>query len=68
MLEGLRPSNVSHSTKKFYILKPNLRERLAYRIEYLVKLAYPASFLAFNLLYWSYYLHLYYASTQLHKI
>jgi len=44
------------------------KERLAYRIEYLAKLVYPASFLAFNLLYWSYYLHLYYASTQLHKI
>ena len=49
-------------------LKPLPRERLAYRVEYLAKLAYPVAFLAFNLLYWSYYLHLYYASTELNKI
>ena len=38
---------------------PKRRERLAYKIEYCVKIFYPFCFLFFNILYWSYYLHYY---------
>ena len=44
------------------------RERMAYRIEYITKLAYPTCFLFFNLLYWSYYLNFYFSSKDLYRV
>ena len=35
---------------------PSKKERLAYTIEWAVKIAYPGAFLVFNIAYWSYYM------------
>ena len=37
--------------------KPTRKERLAYAIEWGIKIAYPLMFLCFNIAYWSYYLN-----------
>ena len=37
-------------------MQPNRKERIAYAIEWGVKIVYPSAFLIFNIAYWSYYL------------
>ena len=35
---------------------PNFKERLAYAVEWGIKIAYPIAFLVFNAFYWGFYL------------
>ena len=37
-------------------IQPNRKERIAYAIEWGVKIVYPSAFLIFNIAYWSHYL------------
>ena len=43
---------------------PTAKERLAYTIEWSIKIVYPLAFVVFNIAYWSYYLKNYRAEAD----